>query len=61
MPHRETSHKSSAVNPVGPQPPPQQPEGKMPPLEGINPGDFEANDSDTESDGHVAPHHRLEL
>ena len=31
MPHRETSHKSSAINPLGLQPPPQWPEGKMPP------------------------------
>jgi hypothetical protein len=30
MPHRETSHKSSVVNPIGPQSPPQRPEGKMP-------------------------------
>jgi hypothetical protein len=30
MPYRETSHKSSAVNSVGPQLPPQRPEGKMP-------------------------------
>ena len=30
MPHRETSHKSSAINPIGPQPPLQQLGGKMP-------------------------------
>ena len=34
---RETSHKSSAVNPVGPQPLPQRPEGKMPPPRGGQP------------------------
>ena len=60
VPRRETSHKSSAVNPVGPQPPLQRSEGKMPPPEGVNPGDFEADDSNTERDGCVAPHHRLE-
>ena len=32
----------------------------MPTLEGVNPGDFEADDLDTERDGHVALHHRLE-
>jgi hypothetical protein len=48
MPHRETSHKSSAVKPIGPQLPRQRPKGKMPPLEGVNPGNFEADDSNIE-------------
>ena len=33
----------------------------MPPLEGVNPNDFEADDSNIERDGRVALHHRLEL
>jgi hypothetical protein len=32
----------------------------MPPLEGVNPGDFETDDLNTGGDGHVAPYHRLE-
>jgi hypothetical protein len=32
----------------------------MPPLEGVNPGDFKADDSNIERDGHVVPYHRLE-
>ena len=60
VPHRETSHKSSAVNPIGPQPPPQRLEGKMPHPEEVNLGDFEADDSNTERDGRVATHHQLE-
>jgi hypothetical protein len=32
----------------------------MPSLEGVNPSDFEADDSNTERDGCVALHHRLE-
>jgi hypothetical protein len=32
----------------------------MPPPEGVNPGDFEADHSNTERDGSVALHHRLE-
>jgi hypothetical protein len=59
-PPQSTSHKSSVVNPVGLQPPPQGLEGKMPPLEGVNPRDFEADDSNTGRDGHMAPHHRLD-
>jgi hypothetical protein len=35
-------------------------EGKMPPLEGVNPSNFEADHSNIERDGHVASHHRLE-
>jgi hypothetical protein len=30
------------------------------PLEGVNPGDFEADNSDIGRDGPVAPHHQLE-
>jgi hypothetical protein len=60
MPCRETSHKSSADKPVGPRPAPQRSEGKMPTLEGVNPGDFEVDDSNIERDSHVALHHRLE-
>ena len=30
------------------------------PPEGVNPGDFKADDSNTKRDGRVAPHHRLE-
>ena len=44
------------VNPIGPRPPPQWPEGKMPLLEGVNVGDFEVDDSNIWRDGHVAPH-----
>jgi len=58
--HRETSHKTSVVNPIGPQSPPSRLEGKIPPPEGVNPGGFEANDSNIGRDGRVAPHHRLE-
>jgi hypothetical protein len=32
----------------------------MPTLEGVNPGDFEVDDSNIERDSHVALHHRLE-
>jgi hypothetical protein len=32
----------------------------MPPPEGVNPGDFEADNSDTGRDGPVALHHQLE-
>jgi hypothetical protein len=60
VPHRETFHKLSAIKPVGARPPPQRLEGKMPPPEGVNPGDFKVDDLDTERDGHVALHHRLE-
>ena len=56
----ETSHKSLVVNPVGPHPPSHHPEGKMPPPEGVNLGDFEVDDSDIGRDGRVAPRHRLE-
>ena len=31
------------------------------PLEGVNLGDFEVDDSNIGRDGHVAPHHRFEL
>lgn len=48
---RETSHKSSAVKPVGPRPLPQRLEGKMPTPEGVNLGDSKANDSNTGEDG----------
>jgi hypothetical protein len=58
---RETSHKSLAINPVGPQSPLQWPKGKMPPPEGANLGDFEEDDSNTGRGGHVALHHRLVL
>jgi hypothetical protein len=57
VPYRETSHRSLAIKPVGPQLPPQWPKGKIPPLEGVNPGDFEANDLNTGGDGHEIPHH----
>jgi hypothetical protein len=61
VPHRETSHKSSAVNPIGLQPPPQWLEGKMPPLKGVNLGDFEADDLNIGGDGREVSHHRIEL
>jgi hypothetical protein len=57
----EMSHKSSTVNPIGLQLPSQRLEGKVPPPEGVNLGDFEADDSNTGKDGHVASHHRLEI
>jgi hypothetical protein len=60
VPHRETSYKLSVARPIGPRPPPQWLEGKMPPLEGVNPSDFEADHLNIERDGHVAPHNRLE-
>ena len=60
VPHREMSHKSLAIKPIGPQLPPQWLEGKMPPLEGVNLSDLEANDSNIGGDGHEVPHHRLE-
>jgi hypothetical protein len=38
VPHRETSHKSSAIKPFSPQPSPEWSEGKMPPPRGGQPG-----------------------
>jgi hypothetical protein len=56
VPHRETSHKShwsptasAAARGQDASPP-----------EGVNPGDFKADDSNTGRDGCVALHHRLE-
>ena len=57
MPHRETSHKSLTVKPIGPRPLSQRLEGKMPPSEEGNLGDFEANDSNKGRDGQEVPHH----
>jgi hypothetical protein len=37
MPHQEMSRKSLVVNLVGPQPPPQRPEGKIRPRRGGQP------------------------
>ena len=37
VPHQETSHKSSAIKPIGPRPPLQRSDGKMPPPRGGQP------------------------
>ena len=34
--------------------------GQDAPLEGVNLGDFEVDDSNIEKDGRMVPHHRLE-
>jgi hypothetical protein len=54
---RETSHKSSAVNPINSAATRGQ---DASPPEAVNLGDFEADDSNIGRDGRVALHHQLE-
>jgi hypothetical protein len=59
MPHRETSHKSSTVKPIGPRPPPQWPEGKMPPPKGGQPGRLQSRRLRQREREMVSPRHRV--